>query len=58
MAKLGRPKSDNPKNNRVMIRFDQDEYEQLKKCAEDNNLTITEAVRKGVKQMLDTDRRS
>ena len=54
MAKMGRPKAENPKKNKVMVRFDDEEFRKLKKCATKNNLTITETVRKGVEQMLDS----
>lgn len=52
MAKMGRPKTDRPKKNRVTVRFDDKEYQKLKRCAEEINLTITETVRKGVEEML------
>ena len=54
MAKMGRPKADEPRRNQVMVRFTDKEYEKLKECAEENNLTITETVRKGVEEMLDS----
>ena len=54
MARLGRPKLDSPKKNRVTVRFDDEEFRKLKKCAAKYNLTITETVRKGVEQMLDS----
>ena len=54
MAKMGRPKAENPKKNKVMVRFDDEEFRKLKECATKNNLTITETVRKGVEQMLDS----
>ncbi len=52
MAKMGRPKTDEPRRNQVMVRFTDKEYRELKECAEENNLTITETVRKGVEQMM------
>ncbi len=54
MAKMGRPKAEEPKKNRVTVRFDDREFDKLKECAEKNNLTITETVRKGVTEMLDS----
>ncbi len=54
MAKMGRPKTDKPKKNKVMVRFDDEEFRKLKKCANQYNLTITETVRKGVEEMLDS----
>ena len=52
MAKMGRPKTDEPRRNQVMVRFTDKEYRELKECAEENNLTITETVRKRVEQMM------
>ncbi|MBF1009755.1 MAG: CopG family transcriptional regulator [Lachnoanaerobaculum sp.] len=54
MAKMGRPKAENPKSSKISIRFTDEEYEQLKKCAVQNNQTITEAIRKGVRQLFET----
>ena len=54
LAKMGRPKTDEPRRNKVMVRFTDKEYLKLRKCAEENNLTITETVRKGVEQMMDS----
>ena len=54
LAKMGRPKSDNPKEYRISVRFTEDEHEKLKKCAAENNLTITQTIRKGVNEMLDS----
>ncbi len=54
MAKMGRPKTDEPRRNNVMVRFTDREYQKLKDCAKKNNLTITETVRKGVELMLDS----
>ncbi len=52
MAKMGRPKSENPKKNRITLRFDDEEFRKLKERAMEYNLTITETVRKGVEDML------
>ena len=54
MAKMGRPKSENPRDKRVMIRFTEAEYRKLEKYAAEKNLTITEAARNGVLKMLDS----
>lgn len=54
MAKMGRPKVETPKKNRVTVRFDDVEFRKLKECADTHNLTITETVRKGVEEMLDS----
>ncbi len=52
MAKMGRPKSDNPKDYKISVRFTDEEHEKLKKYATENNLTITQTIRKGVLEML------
>ncbi len=49
MAKMGRPKADNPRTNCVLVRFTDDELDQLKERAEKYNLTIAETVRKDLK---------
>ena len=54
MAKMGRPKSENPKEYRISVRFTEEEHEKLKKCATENNLTITQTIRKGVNEMLNS----
>ena len=48
MAKMGRPKAENPRTNCVLIRFTDDEYSQLKERAEKYKLTIAETVRKEI----------
>ena len=55
MAKMGRPKAEEPRSNKVMVRFTDKEYQKLKACAERKNLTIAETVRKGVGEMLDSE---
>lgn len=56
MAKMGRPKSENPKDYKISVRFTQDEYKELKECAAENNLTITQTIRKGAIDMLKSKR--
>ena len=53
MAKMGRPKKDVIRNNQVMIRFTDDEYQKLKECAEKSSLTMAEILRRGIKDILD-----
>ena len=48
MAKMGRPKTDNPKEWRLCIRFTEEEYRRLRECASEEGLSMAEAVRKGV----------
>ncbi|SHH07463.1 hypothetical protein SAMN02745229_00157 [Butyrivibrio fibrisolvens DSM 3071] len=54
MAKMGRPKTENPKSSKISIRFTDEEFEQLKKRADQNNQTITETIREGVRQLFET----
>lgn len=49
MAKMGRPKADNPRTKCVLIRFAEDELSVLQKRASKYNLTIAETVRKDLK---------
>lgn len=46
LAKMGRPKTDDPRNNRVMVRFTDSEYQELMKRADKYNLTVAETIRK------------
>ena len=55
MARTGRPKVKEPRRNDVMVRFTDREYEKLKQCAEKNNLTIAETIRKGIEKMLNSE---
>lgn len=54
MAKMGRPKSASPKLKSVGIRLTDGDYEKLKKYASEHNLTITQAVLRGIKLLLST----
>lgn len=56
LAKQGRPRLEKPKKNRLMIRLDDGELSELKEYASKQDLTITEAVRKGIRQMLDSEK--
>ncbi|MCR5804079.1 MAG: CopG family transcriptional regulator [Clostridia bacterium] len=49
MAKMGRPKADNPRSSGLTIRFTESEYEELKERAAKYGLTIAEAIRKDLK---------
>lgn len=52
MAKMGRPKIEKPKANKISIRFTDEEYEQLKKRADQSGQTITEIIRQGVRMAI------
>lgn len=50
--KTGRPKSDNPKNVDVKVRFDESTHKELLAYCEAHNITRTEALRQGVRLLL------
>ncbi|MBO4864209.1 MAG: ribbon-helix-helix protein, CopG family [Eubacterium sp.] len=52
MAKRGRPKSDDPKAERITVRFTDEEYQLLKERADNNNQTIAQFIREAVKERL------
>ena len=52
MAKMGRPKSEEPKTNKITVRFTDEELDLLKKYADRNDLTIAQAVREGVRDII------
>ena len=54
MAKMGRPKAENPKSSKITIRFTDDEFEQLRKRADQKDQTITETIREGVRRLFET----
>jgi len=54
MGKAGRPKSNDPSNMVVSVRFTKHEYEQLKRLAAYHGLNITDVMKKGV-QVLQND---
>ncbi len=47
-AKLGRPKSDNPKNRRITIKVTEAERQKVTDVAIANGLTKSEALLKGI----------
>ncbi len=46
--KTGRPKSDNPKDTRIQVRIDKETLAKLDECAEKQNMTRSEVIRKGI----------
>lgn len=52
MAKIGRPKSDNPKGYQTCIRFDAKEKVAMETYAVENNTTVAETVRRAVRKFL------
>lgn len=47
-AKMGRPKSEHPKNTKFSVRFDDDMLQKLDVVAKANSVTRTEALRQGI----------
>ena len=48
MAKIGRPKKDFPKIKSITIRLSDQEYEKFIKYAASHNMTMTQALIKGI----------
>lgn len=52
MAKMGRPKIDDPKGYQVGIRFSAKEKQAMETYAQENQITIAEVVRRAVRKFL------
>lgn len=50
--RTGRPKAENPKDIDLKVRVDNDTHEQLLRYSEKNNITKAEAIRRGIKLLL------
>lgn len=50
--KMGRPKSENPKDVDVKVRFDKIQHEKLMKYCGEHGITRAEAIREGVNLLL------
>ena len=55
LARTGRPKSDNPRKVRIVIRFTEEEEARIKEYAKEHSLSVTETIRKGVRSMLESE---
>jgi len=53
-SKMGRPKVDEPRSERINVRFTEEEMKKIKVCAEKNDLTVTQLVRKGALDMTES----
>ena len=51
--KMGRPLSDNPRNNKLFIRLTDEENSALEKCCEITEKSKAELVRDGLKLVTD-----
>lgn len=54
--KTGRPKLDNPINIRTSVRLDAETDKKLEAYCTKNGITKGEAIRKGVRQLLDKEK--
>ena len=52
-AKMGRPLSDNPRNQKLFIRLTDEENDALEKCCEITSKSKAEIVREGLKLATD-----
>ena len=54
MAKIGRPRIENPKRNLITFRMRDDELRALNIYASRHNITISEALEKAVRNLIET----
>lgn len=52
MAKMGRPKVDNPIDHVVTVKFREEEYQTLLEYAQSHNLSISHIIRMGVEMQI------
>ena len=48
MAKTGRPKSENPKNNLIGLKLTEEEAAKLRDYASKHDMTITQELQRGI----------
>lgn len=56
VAKVGRPKADNPKSIRYSIRLDKETEEKLIAYCQEHDITKGEAIRQGIHMLLESDK--
>ena len=49
--RTGRPKSDNPKSDRITIRFDNEHSQIIQKYCEQEKVEKAEAIRRGIQKL-------
>ena len=54
LAKVGRRKVDKPKEKILGVRLTAEEHEELRKRAEEHNLSMTQAVLKGIRLLYES----
>ena len=52
MARMGRPKSENPKSTQLSVRLDQGTLEKLDRCAEHYKETRVQILRRGIEKVF------
>ena len=52
--KMGRPKAESPKQKLVSVRLTKEEHEKLSEYAQQRNLTLTQAVKRGIESLYNT----
>lgn len=57
MAKMGRPKVDNPADKRITVRFKDEEYDLLLEYAENHQMTIAQVIRLAVEKQILTEQK-
>lgn len=55
VARMGRPKSDNPSHHKISIRLTDEEYKFLKQYVENHDLTMTQAMKIAIQLLKNTD---
>lgn len=55
MAKMGRPKTDDPADKRVNVRFKDEEYELLLEYTRSHDMSITQVIKLAVEKLISTD---
>ena len=53
MAKVGRPKIENPKVNKISVRLSDEEHEKLIEFAKEHSTTKAEALKKGLELLYE-----
>ena len=56
MARMGRPKLENPRSEGVFIRLTKDEHTDITEYASSHDLTITQTLVQGFYTMIDRDK--
>lgn len=54
--KMGRPKAEKPKNESIKVRFDSELFGKLNNYCKNKDITRAEAIREGVKMLLETEK--